>query len=234
MCRSRTCCCSSTTSSASPRRVLRSPRCSAGCRRPWATSRRWPTRWASCRSGSPRPAATPSPRCRRSTCPPTTSPTRRRTPRSPTWTRPPCSAAADHGEGHLPGRGPARLHARASSTQRTLVEEHYGVAREVQRDPAALQGAAGHHRHPRHRRAVGRGQGHGAARAANRALPVPADVRGRSSSPASPGAFVPLEETVASFKAITEGKYDHVPEQAFFLCGGIEDIERKAKDLERS
>jgi len=48
------------------------------------------------------------------------------------------------------------------------------------------------------------------------------------------GAFVPIDETVASFKAIAEGKYDHVPEQAFFLCGGIEDVERKAKDLERS
>jgi len=46
------------------------------------------------------------------------------------------------------------------------------------------------------------------------------------------GAFVPLEETISSFKAITEGKYDQVPEQAFFMCGGIEDVERKAKDLE--
>src|SRR5712691_7634713 len=49
-----------------------------------------------------------------------------------------------------------------------------------------------------------------------------------------PGAFVPLDETIASFKAISEGKYDHVPEQAFFMCGGIEDVERKAKELERS
>ncbi len=48
-----------------------------------------------------------------------------------------------------------------------------------------------------------------------------------------PGVFVPLEETISSFKAITEGKYDHVPEQAFFMCGGIEDVERKAKELER-
>ncbi len=48
-----------------------------------------------------------------------------------------------------------------------------------------------------------------------------------------PGVFVPLEETIASFKAIAEGKYDHVPEQAFFMCGGIEDVERKAKELER-
>ncbi len=49
-----------------------------------------------------------------------------------------------------------------------------------------------------------------------------------------PGVFVPLEETISSFKAITEGKYDNVPEQAFFMCGGIEDVERKAKELERS
>ncbi len=49
-----------------------------------------------------------------------------------------------------------------------------------------------------------------------------------------PGVFVPLDDTISSFKAITEGKYDHVPEQAFFMCGGIEDVEKKAKELERS
>ncbi len=48
------------------------------------------------------------------------------------------------------------------------------------------------------------------------------------------GEFVPLADTVSSFKAICEGKYDHIPEQAFFMCGGIEDVEKKAKDLERS
>jgi F-type H+/Na+-transporting ATPase subunit beta len=48
-----------------------------------------------------------------------------------------------------------------------------------------------------------------------------------------PGAFVALDETISSFKAIAEGKYDHFPEQAFFMCGGIEDVERKAKELER-
>ncbi len=48
-----------------------------------------------------------------------------------------------------------------------------------------------------------------------------------------PGVFVPLSETVASFKALTEGKYDNLPEQAFFMTGGIEDVERKAQELER-
>jgi F-type H+-transporting ATPase subunit beta len=48
-----------------------------------------------------------------------------------------------------------------------------------------------------------------------------------------PGVFVSLSETVSSFKAICEGKYDNIPEQAFFMCGGIEDVERKAQELER-
>ena len=48
-----------------------------------------------------------------------------------------------------------------------------------------------------------------------------------------PGVFVPLSDTIASFKALTEGKYDNYPEQAFFMCGGIEDVEKKAAELER-
>ena len=45
------------------------------------------------------------------------------------------------------------------------------------------------------------------------------------------GKFVPVDETIASFKALTEGEYDHIPEQAFFLCGGVEDVEANAKRL---
>jgi F-type H+/Na+-transporting ATPase subunit beta len=47
------------------------------------------------------------------------------------------------------------------------------------------------------------------------------------------GVFVPLDETIASFKAIAEGKYDNLPEQAFYMVGGIEDVEKKARELER-
>ena len=46
-----------------------------------------------------------------------------------------------------------------------------------------------------------------------------------------PGVTVPLDETIASFKALCEGKYDHIPEQAFFMCGGVDDVEKKAKEL---
>ena len=48
-----------------------------------------------------------------------------------------------------------------------------------------------------------------------------------------PGSFVPRSETLQAFKAITDGEYDSVPEQAFFMTGGIEDVERKAQELER-
>jgi F-type H+-transporting ATPase subunit beta len=46
-----------------------------------------------------------------------------------------------------------------------------------------------------------------------------------------PGSTVPVKETVEAFDKITKGEYDHVPEQAFFLIGGLEDLERKAKEL---
>ncbi|HEX3784451.1 MAG TPA: F0F1 ATP synthase subunit beta [Pseudonocardiaceae bacterium] len=46
-----------------------------------------------------------------------------------------------------------------------------------------------------------------------------------------PGSNVPLKETVEAFDKITKGEYDHLPEQAFFLIGGLEDLERKAKEL---
>ncbi len=46
-----------------------------------------------------------------------------------------------------------------------------------------------------------------------------------------PGSTVPLSETLASFDAIADGQFDHLPEQAFFMCGGIDDVERKAAEL---
>ena len=48
-----------------------------------------------------------------------------------------------------------------------------------------------------------------------------------------PGSTVPVAETVASFRALLDGDYDHVPEQAFFMCGGIDDVERNARELEK-
>ena len=48
------------------------------------------------------------------------------------------------------------------------------------------------------------------------------------------GSFVPIDETIDAFKKLTEGEYDHIPEQAFFMCGGLEDVEARAKELEKN
>ena len=47
-----------------------------------------------------------------------------------------------------------------------------------------------------------------------------------------PGVFTPLDETIASFKAVLDGELDHLPEQAFYMIGGAEDAVAKAKELE--
>ena len=46
-----------------------------------------------------------------------------------------------------------------------------------------------------------------------------------------PGKFVPIEDTVRSFKAVVNGEYDHLPEAAFYMVGGIEEAVEKAQRL---
>ena len=46
-----------------------------------------------------------------------------------------------------------------------------------------------------------------------------------------PGVYVPIKETVASFKEILEGKTDDLPEQAFFLAGTIDDVRKNAERM---
>ena len=47
----------------------------------------------------------------------------------------------------------------------------------------------------------------------------------------APGKYVPLKDTIRGFKAIINGEYDHLPEQAFYMVGGIEEAVEKAKEL---
>ncbi|MFC4671301.1 F0F1 ATP synthase subunit beta [Seohaeicola nanhaiensis] len=47
----------------------------------------------------------------------------------------------------------------------------------------------------------------------------------------SPGVQVPLEETIASFKAVVAGEYDHLPEAAFLMVGGISEVIAKAERM---
>jgi F-type H+/Na+-transporting ATPase subunit beta len=46
------------------------------------------------------------------------------------------------------------------------------------------------------------------------------------------GKYVPVDETIASFRGLCEGDYDHLPEQAFLLVGGIEEAVEQAKQME--
>jgi F-type H+-transporting ATPase subunit beta len=49
-----------------------------------------------------------------------------------------------------------------------------------------------------------------------------------------PGKYVKLEETIASFERVLSGEFDHLPEQAFYMQGGIDDVVRRAQDLASS
>jgi len=46
-----------------------------------------------------------------------------------------------------------------------------------------------------------------------------------------PGVFVQLEDSIRGFKGLCEGKYDHLPEAAFYMVGTIEDAIEKGKRL---
>jgi F-type H+-transporting ATPase subunit beta len=49
-----------------------------------------------------------------------------------------------------------------------------------------------------------------------------------------PGKYTPIDETIASFRAICDGEYDHLPEQAFFMVGGIDEAVEAAKKMEQA
>ncbi|MCL4140350.1 UNVERIFIED_CONTAM: hypothetical protein GTU68_059883 [Idotea baltica] len=109
-------------------------------------------------------------------------------------------------------------------------EEHYAVARGVQqtlqrykelRDIIAILGMD--ELSPEDKLAVGR------ARKIQRFLSQPFHVAEVFTG--APGKYVPLKETIKGFKAIVAGEYDHLPEQAFYMVGGIEEAVEKAKTL---
>ena len=50
----------------------------------------------------------------------------------------------------------------------------------------------------------------------------------------SPGKYVKVQDTIAGFKEIIEGKMDHIPEQAFYMVGGLDEVLEKAEKLKKS
>ena len=135
--------------------------------------------------------------------------------------------------GHLPGRRPARLDLadpRPAHRRRRALP----VARAGAGGAAALQGPAGHHRHPGHGRAVRRGQ---ADRCRARARSS-GSCRSRSSwprrSPARRACTSSSTTTIRAFQEILDGKHDDVPEQAFYMVGGIDDVVARAEEMKSS
>jgi F-type H+-transporting ATPase subunit beta len=110
-------------------------------------------------------------------------------------------------------------------------EEHYGVARSVQatlqrykelRDIIAILGMD--ELSPEDKLAVAR------ARKIQRFLSQPFNVAEVFTG--QKGKYVPLKETIKGFKGIVAGDYDHLPEQAFYMVGGIEEAVEKAKTIQ--
>ena len=46
-----------------------------------------------------------------------------------------------------------------------------------------------------------------------------------------PGKYLAVKESIESFQGICEGNYDHIPEQAFYMVGGIDEVLEKAKQI---
>jgi len=110
-------------------------------------------------------------------------------------------------------------------------EEHYAVARSVQqtlqrykelRDIIAILGMD--ELAPEDKLAVAR------ARKIQRFLSQPFHVAEVFTG--APGKYVALKDTIKGFKGIVDGEYDHLPEQAFYMVGSIEEAVEKAKTLQ--
>jgi F-type H+/Na+-transporting ATPase subunit beta len=115
---------------------------------------------------------------------------------------------------------------------RYVGEEHYNVARRVQRilqrykdlqDIIAILGID--ELSEEDKVIVGR------ARKIQRFLSQPFFVAEQFTGIA--GKYTPLDETIQSFKALCEGEFDSLPEQAFYMVGGIEEAEAQAKEISR-
>lgn len=110
-------------------------------------------------------------------------------------------------------------------------EDHYNTAREVQqtlqrykelRDIIAILGMD--ELSPEDKLAVSR------ARKIQRFLSQPFFVAEVFTG--SPGKYVSLKDTIKGFKGIVNGEYDDIPEQAFYMVGGIEEVLEKAKKIQ--
>ena len=170
--------------------------------------------------------------CRRSTCRPTTSRTRLRRPRSRTSTRRSSSIARIVEKGIYPAVDP--LNSTSRALQPGIVsDEHYEVTTSVQQtlqryadlqDIIAILGMD--ELTDEDKVVVAR------ARRIERFLSQPNFVAEQFTG--TPGKYVKLEDTIASFRAIIDGEHDDLPESAFYMVGTIEDAVEKSRQAEKA
>ena len=160
-------------------------------------------------------------RCRRSTCPPTTSPIRRRRRRSRTSTRRSCSRARWRSSDLSRGRSAGQLEPNSRSAVRgpAALRRGHRVQRILQRykalqDIIAILGMD--ELSEEDKLIVAR------ARRIARFLSQPFFVAEQFTG--FPGKYVKLEDTISSFERVVSGEFDSLPEQAFYMQGGIDDV----------
>ncbi len=157
--------------------------------------------------------------------------TRRRLPPSCTWIRPWCCRVDIAALGIYPAVDPLDSTSRQMDPQ-VVGQEHYKRRARGPADPAALQGSCATSSRfwgmdelsPEDKLAVNR------ARKIQRFLSQPFHVAEVFTG--SPGKYVPLKETIRGFKMLVEGECDHLPEQAFYMVGSIDEAFEKAKKLQ--
>ena len=149
---------------------------------------------------------------------------------SPTSTPPPCSPAPISEKGIYPAVDPLDSSSRILDARRRGRRALRGRPARAG-DPPALPRAAGHHRHPRHGRALRRGQGQSCSAPARSSASSASRSPSPRRSPARRASTSSSPTPSAASRTSCEGKCDDLPEQAFFMVGGIEEAAEKAKTL---
>merc|ERR1712096_381642 len=193
------------------------------------TSQLLPLTWEPCRSVSPQPRRDPSHLCRPSTCPMMTTDPAPAT----TFAHLDATTVLSRGvaeRGIYPAVDPLDSTSRIMDPN-VIGAEHYGVARDVQKllqdykslqDIIAILGMDELSEEDKIK--VAR------ARKIERFLSQPFQVAEVFTN--NPGKLVPIAETISGFQEILAGKYDHMPEGAFYMVGNVEDVVTKGEKLQ--
>merc|ERR1711973_503932 len=190
------------------------------------TSQPWPLTWVVCRRELPPPPRVPLPLSRPSTCPLTTWQIPPPPPPSLTWTPPPCCPelrpSVESTPPWIPSTPPPVSWTPTSSEPSTTRSPE--VSRRSSRttnlfrilSPFWVWTSC-----PRRTSSRSPEQ--------ERFLSQPFQVAEVLTN--NPGKLVPIDQTIAGFKAILAGKYDHLPEVAFYMVGNIDEVTAKAERL---